>query len=324
MPQINGRGAFVPVDYDFILNKMPKANGTYVKIYLYLLAKSGEKIEYSDIAKALSVIESDVMHAVEYWQEQGVITMSGDEINFPGASEAPSKIDAPAQVTASPAPSDDTVQKSDYTQQQVSDAIIASAPLRDMMAVAEELLAKPLNPSDMESLYWFYDGLGFSPEAVLMLLEYCVSRGKPRLSYAEKVAVSWKERGLVTPEEISRYLRDSERRLSAQNQLMDAMGIGQRPAAAGEEQYFSKWLGEYAMSEDMILLAHEYCLMQAGKLSFPYMDKILERWNAAGIRTVSAAKAEHENFKKSKPKSSAAGAQDGYGHTDLEQLLRGK
>lgn len=324
MPQINGRGAFVPVDYDFILNKMPKANGTYVKIYLYLLAKSGEKIEYSDIAKALSVIESDVLHAVEYWQEQGVITMSGDELNFSGASEAPSKIDAPSQAAAPCAPSDDTVQKSDYTQQQVSDAIIASAPLRDMMAVAEELLAKPLNPSDMESLYWFYDGLGFSPEAVLMLLEYCVSRGKPRLSYAEKVAVSWKERGLVTPEEISRYLRDSERRLSVQNQLMDAMGIGQRPAAAGEEQYFAKWLGEYAMSEDMILLAHEYCLMQAGKLSFPYMDKILERWNAAGIRTVSAAKAEHENFKKSKPKSSASGAQDGYGHTDLEQLLRGK
>lgn len=320
MPVINGHSGFVPLGYDFILNKMPKANGTYVKIYLYLLAKAGENVEYSQIAAVLSVLESDVVNAVEYWRQEGVISVENDSISL--TAEACRPVQKPPQPNSAE-PEPEAVIKTDYTSEQVSDAVLSSPALRDMMAVAEELLAKPLNPSEMESLYWFYDGLGYSPEAILMLLEYCVSRGKPRISYAEKVALSWKERGLITPEDISRYLRDSERRLESQKQLMDAMGIGGRPAAAGEEQYFAKWLGEYAMSEEMILLAHEYCLMQTGKLSFPYMDKILERWNADGIRTTAAAKAEHESFR-SKSKASAKDGNDGYGHKDLEQLLRGK
>lgn len=320
MPVISSQGGFVSLGYDFILNKMPKANGTYVKIYLYLLAKAGGNVEYSEIASALSVLESDVVNAVEYWRKEGVVSISDGTLCL--SAEAPALAeDTPQQVYTAP-PETETVKKTDYTTKQVSDAVLASPALRDMMAVAEELLGKPLNPSEMESLYWFYDGLGFSPEAILMLLEYCVARGKPRISYAEKVALSWKERGLVTSEDISRFLRDSERRLDAQKQIMDAMGIGGRPAAAGEEQYFSKWLGEYAMSVEMVLLAHEYCLMQTNKLSFPYMDKILERWNAAGIRTAAAAQAEHNSFRAKKNKPDAGN--DGYGHMDLEQLLRGK
>lgn len=322
MPKIKNRGGFVPLGYDFILEKMPAANGTYVKIYLYILAKAGEEIEYSEIAEKLSVLESDVVNAVNYWFSQGVLADENGEIAFPREkSEVPARRNTVAET-------EETVKKSDYTREQVSEAVVSTPALRDMMGVAEELLAKPLNPNEMESLYWFYDGLGFSPEAVLMLLEYCVSRGKPRISYAEKVALSWCGRGLVTPEDISRYLRDSERKMEEQKQLMDAMGIGGRPAAAGEEQYFNKWRGELAMSSEMILLAHEYCVMQTGKLSFPYMDKILERWNSAGIHTTAAAQTEHESFRAKNKKTASAAklavSEDDYSHKDLEQILRGK
>lgn len=317
MPKIMGQGGFVPVGYDFILNKMPKANGTYVKIYLYLLARSGDNVEFSEVASALEVIESDVVNAVEYWKKEGAVCFDGEELGFLGANAAEAeKKQQPEEIT------DVEVRKSDYTKEQINDAFIASAALRDMMAVAEELLQKPLNPSEMESLYWFYDGLGFSPEAILMLLEYCVSRGKARISYAEKVAVSWRERGLVTPEDISRYLRDAERRMEDQKQIMDAMGIGQRPATSGEEQYFAKWLGEYAMSAELVLLAYEYCVMQTSKLSFPYMDKILEGWQSAGIRTTAAAREEHESHRGANART--AKGKDEYIHHDLEQLMRGK
>lgn len=323
MPVIKNRGGFVPLEYDFIFEKMPKANGTYVKIYLYILAKAGGEVEYSEIAEKLSVLESDVVNAVNYWIAEGVLVQDNGEIGFSGEKSAPAQVQQTAVQEA-----EETVKKTDYTREQVSEAVVSTPALQDMMGVAEELLAKPLNPTEMESLYWFYDGLGFSPEAVLMLLEYCVSRGKPRISYAEKVALSWCERGLVTPEDISRYLRDSERKMDEQKQLMDAMGIGGRPAAAGEEQYFNKWQNEFSMSREMILLAHEYCVMQTGKLSFPYMDKILERWNSEGIHTTAAAQAEHESFraKNKKPSGSAklAVSDDDYSHTDLEQLLRGK
>ena len=319
MPFITKAPDYILLEKDFVLNKMPVANAAYVKVYLYILALSGSSLEYSAIANAFSMLESDVVNAVKYWTEQGVLSENNGTITF-GKTQS-----AQPETPAQPVHNEEsriTVKKSDYTASQISDAVIAIPALRDMLAVSEELLQKPLNPSEMETLYWFYDGLGLSPEAILMLIEYCVSKGKPRLSYAEKVALSWCERGLVTPEDISRYLRDSERADEDIKYIADKMGIGGRPLASGEEQYFSKWLGEFNMSREMILLAHEYCLMQTGKLSFPYIDKILERWHNDGIFTTAAAEEEHTKHK-SKSKKPASGGNE-YEYTDLEQMLRGK
>lgn len=327
MPKFKTEGDAVAVNRDFILKKMPAANAAYVKIYLYILAKNGE-VDYGEIAGAMALLESDVVNAVDYWVAQGVLAPCGES-----APAAENSAPAPAPVAPSvsvaptaPAAGDfisEKVRKSDYTSEQISDAFAASPALRDMIAMAEEILEKPLTPSEMDSLYWFYDGLGFSPEAVLMLLEYCVAKGKPRISYAEKVALSWCERGLVTPEDISRFMRDAERGMEAQKQIMEKMGIGGRPAAAGEEKYFAKWLGEYEQSPELVLLAHEYTLMQTGKLSFPYMDKILEKWHAGGISTTAAAMAEHDSYHGAAKKKAQA-EDKAYDYGDLEQILRGK
>lgn len=316
MPFINKSHDFVLLDKDFILNKMPAANAAYVKVYLYMLAVSGGSCEYSEIANVLSMLESDVVNAVKYWVSEGVLADENGSVSFVGAAK--NTAPAPKYVESAPL----TVKKSDYTTSQVSDAVIAIPALKEMMAVSEELLKKPLNPSEMQTLYWFYDGLGLSPEAVLMLIEYCVSKGKPRLSYAEKVALSWCERGLVTPEDISKYLRDAERTNDDIKYISDKMGISGRALASGEEQYFTKWMGEFNMSREMILLAHEYCVMQTGKLSFQYMDKILERWNGMGIYTTAAAEEEHASHKTKNKKTAAKGNE--YEYTDLEQMLRDK
>lgn len=318
MPFINKAPDFVILDKDFILNKIPSANAAYVKVYLYILALAGSDSEYSVIANALSMLESDVVNAVKYWVAEGVLFEDSGVITF--AKSQNTTVEHPKEaVNTQPAPI--TVNKSDYTQSQISDAVIAIPALRDMMAVSEELLQKPLNPSEMETLYWFYDGLGFSPEAILMLIEFCVSKNKPRLSYAEKVALSWCERGLTTPEDISRYLRNSERTDEDIKYIADKMGIGSRALVNSEEQYLTKWMNEFGMSREMILLAHEYCVMQTGKLSFQYMDKILLGWHNSGIYTTAAAEEEHKNFKNKGKKQSSG--KDDYEYTDLEQMLRG-
>lgn len=314
MPYLKNNTA-VSVSRDFILNKLPAANATYVKIYLYMLAFCGEGIEYRDVARALSVLESDVVGAVNYWAEAGVLTLDGDTVIF-GTADTPKAAEVPAIAVREPS----NVKKEDYSENEVSDAVISNQSLQDMMAVAEELLQKPLNRSEMETLYWVYDGLGFSPEAVLLLLEYCISRGKPRISYAEKVAISWQDKGLTTPEDISRYMRQAERKSEDVRFLTEKMGISGRALSQSEEKYFTKWLEEFAMGREMILLAFENCVNNTAKLSFQYMDKILESWHGGGILTPSDAKDEKEAHKTS-AKSDKKGA--GYEYKGLEQLMRG-
>ncbi len=316
MPYIAQNNDIVQLSKRFIKEKLPNANATYVKIYLYMLALSGTDAEYCNIANALSVLESDVINAVKYWVSEGTMFENNGTIAFDAVT-----LDVPIQSTPASPDKEIRVQKCDYSADTVSDAVIASPALRDMIAVAEELLQKPINPSEMETLYWFYDGLGFSPEAVLMLLEYCVDKGKPRLSYAEKVALSWCDRGLTTAEDISKYLRNSERKNDDIRHITTAMGISNRPLAAGEEQFFTKWMDEYNMSREMILLAHEYCLMQTGKLSFQYMDKILESWANDGIFTTAAAQAEKDAHRQKNSKPAPSKGND-YEYNNIEQMLR--
>ncbi len=314
MPYIKDNNDTVSLSRQFITDKLATANATYVKIYLYMLALSGESAEYGEIADRLSVLESDVINAVKYWQAEGAMFEKDNTVAF---SPLPDEQFLPISENE-PLP-----QKSDYDSGRISDAVIASPALRDMIAVSEELLQKPINQNDMETLYWFYDGLGLSPEAVLMLLEYCVDKGKPRLSYAEKVALSWCEQGLTTPEDISRYLRENERKNDDIRHITAAMGISARPLAKGEEEFFKKWSDEFNMSREMVLLAHEYCIMQTGKLSFPYMDKILQRWFEDGITTTAAAQAERDTHRQNSAKKPAQNDEK-YEYTDIEQLSRNK
>ena len=91
-----------------------------------------------------------------------------------------------------------------------------------------------------------------------------------------------------------------------------------------EEEYLRKWNEEFNMSEDMVALSYEYCIMQTGKLSFPYMDSILENWNGKNIHDIAAAQLEHESFKSAKNDSNFEVYNDDADHDELEKKLRDK
>ena len=59
---------------EFLEKYMPKANGDYVKVYLYIKYRKERGIDYGAIAEALELTEGDVRRAVAYWVEQGVLT----------------------------------------------------------------------------------------------------------------------------------------------------------------------------------------------------------------------------------------------------------
>ena len=85
----------------------------------------------------------------------------------------------------------------------------------------------------------------------------------------------------------------------------------------------------YKMDPEMISFAYEQCIMQTAKLSFPYMEKILERWYKQGIHTVARAQQDNEHFKSSQSFHSPEHQynsydvfNDGYDHEALEELTR--
>ena len=278
---------------------MPELNGAFVKVYLYvlMLANNNKSAENADIAKKLGLLESEVVRAFEILSECELIEIR-DNIIYLGESttcEEPEEEPAQEEEQIPPIPKDSI--KVQYSVSDMAKEIETNKSLSDMLMVAQEVMGKPFNNSDTNTLFWFYDGLGFSPEVILLLLEHCVSADKRNMAYVEKVAISWHERGITTIEDVERLENEQRENNNYIFTIKRLMGINDRSFTKIEENFLNEWKNIDNMNEEMVALAYEYCILQINKLSFPYMNKIIKRWKNDGIFTVEAAEADNEKFK---------------------------
>ena len=282
MPSFKLNMDFVPIPKDFIEHIMPSANAAYVMVYLYimLLASTGRSAETNEIAKKLGLIESDVINAIKYWNEKGIFSGTGDTIIIKRS------LDEEISPEAQKKPIDE-----------VSRIIDGNSTLSDLCTIAQEILGKTLGNNDLETLYWFYDQLGFSPEVITMLLEYCVSMNKRNMKYIEKVAITWHENNITTMDDAQNYILGATKSDEFISSLRGLFGITDRNLSKTESLYLKSWRDELDMSADMVGLAYEYCIMATSKLSFPYINTILKRWAEQGIKTIPDAERDHEQYK---------------------------
>ena len=315
MPNFNCNIGFIPVSSDFIENYMPTANGAYVKVYLLALslAVGGKSMTTGEMAGKLNLLESDVVNALEYWNINGALRYDKENVLFGGAP--PKNADAKTEK--------ETPNKK--SMEEIAEEMTSNKALADLCTLSQEILGKPLRNRDLETLYWFYDELGLSPEVITMLLEYCVSKDKRSMSYIEKVAMSWHKNGIITIDAADRYITEEKEKSGYFYSLRKLFGIGDRSFSKTEETYLKTWRDEYGMDEDMVGLAYEYCIMQTSKLSFPYMNSIIKRWSELGITTVAQATQDHEDFKnKNKQNALNVYNDDNVDYDELEKIMRDK
>lgn len=289
MPQFSYNADSVAVSADFINNKMPEANGAYVKVYLYALYLAASCIQKtdSDIARALNLLESDVVNAYDYWIEKGAMSKTGNSYIIGGADDINENIQNQSYTPIEP----------ESGKQDIAERMTEDKTMADLVLVAQETLQRTLSDSDIRTLYWFYDELGFSAEVIYMLLEYCVSKDKRNMKYIEKVAISWHKNGITTMAAAENYMEEEREKSGYFYSIRKVLGIADRNLSKTEELYLKSWRDDYGMSEEMVALAYEYCVIQTGKLSFPYMNAIIKRWYNKNILTLPAAEEDHENFR---------------------------
>lgn len=289
---------------------MPSANGAYVKVYLMALALGvkSEEMSTAEMAGKLNLLESDVVNALEYWNKLGALKYSREQVSF-GSDVSEVQESKP--------------QKKDM--EEIRGAMTENPELADLCTLSQEILGKTLRNKDIETLYWFYDELGLSPEVITMLLEYCVSKDKRNMNYIEKVAISWHENGIVTIDAADRFINNEKEKSGYFYSLRKLFGIDNRSLSKTEETYLKSWRDDLGMDENMVGLAYEYCIMQTSKLSFPYMNSIIKRWNELDIHTVPEAERDHEDFKtKNKQNNLDVYNDDDFNYAELEKIMQNK
>lgn len=310
----------ITLDTAFIDTFMPDANGGFVKVYLYALmcAENGIEISNAVLASKLGMLESDIVQAFAYWQEKGAVEISDGAVLFKQLTSQKIQTESPTERAEINVPKKPNIESA-------ADALAENSQLADMCSYAQDVLGKTLNSQEASTLYWFYDTLGFEPEVILILLEYCVSKDKRNMNYIEKVAIGWHEKGIRTLEQVDAFLKREADKGDYINVIRKVMGID-RTFSKTETDYLFKWRDEYNMSEEMVALAYEYCVIQISKISFQYMDKILERWHKNGIYSVAEAEEDNDKFRKTavQPKQNNSQPEvfrDEFNHAELERMV---
>lgn len=148
-----------------------------------------------------------------------------------------------------------------------------------LLFIAESYIGRPLSAAEMKTILFFTDGLHFSDDLIDYLLQYCVDRGKKDFKYIEKVAISWAERGIKTPEQAQseggRYSKEIY-------DIVKALGNSNMPTDA-ELDYITRWTVDYAFSQDIILEACRRTVLAVNSNRYKYADALLKNWHEQNV-----------------------------------------
>lgn len=289
----------------FIDHYMPQANGSYVKVYLYLLRLSSDpscSATLSSVADQLDETEKDIEHALKYWEKQKLIKLSRDEAGtVTGIAFLPILIKEEASFhdtqeqkpsakeTASPtgtrspdnavSPAPGRFEKPDYSEAQIT-ALASLEEGKWLISRLEQALGRLLKPADLQTLLFLYESIGFPVELIVYLYEYCASKNKKSSSYIEAVAIAWAQAGVDTIEKAETETASYSQNYTVVNR---AFGLNRAPGNI-EMKYIRRWFDTFGFDGAIIEEACNRTMLSVSKPDFKYADKILTRWHEAGIK----------------------------------------
>ena len=185
---------------EFLDKYMPKANGDYVKVYLYLIRRGKDEVDISEVAEALELTDGDVRRAIRYWEESSVFQQEqvcGRLQDEPGKK---------ALDKAEAKPSEDTTARTDEAElrnryrrasgKNIMLRLSEDEEFSQLLFAVQKYMSKILSDSEQQVFAYLYDGLGMNCEVLDYLVDYCVQQGKANIRYIEKVGLDWHRLGI--------------------------------------------------------------------------------------------------------------------------------
>ena len=304
----------------FIDRYMPQANGSYVKVYLYLLRLASDPDStptLSLIADRLEETEKDIERALKYWEKQKLIKLTRDSANsitdIAFLPLVPENDPKESSCTKEPLPkkaaensdgdgeeaeecSSCHFEKPDNSNAQIT-ALTSLDEVKKLISHLEQTLGRLLKPSDVQTLLFLYESLGFSTELIAYLYEYCASRNKKSTSYIEAVGIAWAQAGVDNIEKAKTETAIYSQGYAIVNR---AFGLNRAPGNI-ELKYIHRWFAAFGFDGDIIEEACNRTMLSTSRPDFKYTDKILTNWHTAGIKSKADIAILDSEFARKKP-----------------------
>lgn len=254
--------SFTTVSDIFIDQYMPKANGEFVKVYLYLLRATGSGAgiaTISEIADHFSNTEADIIRALNYWASEGILQVQtgadGQIIGVNLCSLSVSGMQA-AQSNIQSTVADNAAQNN------LQNGVVNNATQNNLQNSVVNNAAQNISTVNTR----MHDSV--------------VEKLKSQTP--DKAASSQKEYTLDEIKEFRKNPDISELFFIIETYLKHTL-------SSTDTNMVLYWLDELHFSTDLVEYLVEYCITK-GHSSLRYMNKVALGWADAGIKTVDQAK----------------------------------
>lgn len=254
--------SFTTVSDIFIDQYMPKANGEFVKVYLYLLRATGSGAgiaTISEIADHFSNTEADIIRALNYWTSEGILQVQtgadGQIIGINLCSLSVSGMQA-TQSNIQSAVADNAAQNN------LQNSVVNNAAQNNLQNSVVNNAAQNISTVNTR----MHDSV--------------VEKLKSQTP--DKAASSQKEYTLDEIKEFRKNPDISELFFIIETYLKHTL-------SSTDTNMVLYWLDELHFSTDLVEYLVEYCITK-GHSSLRYMNKVALGWADAGIKTVDQAK----------------------------------
>lgn len=253
----------------FIDEYMKDANGEYVKIYLYLLrcmSSNEESVSITRMADHFDHTEKDVRRALLYWEKVKLLRLDMDDEERIVGITLVDTVSMPKKKKG-----DKVALKSEPEKDQA---------VQELLFVAESLFGRLLTGTEADTILGWYRDLSLPSDVIEYLIGYCVDNRHKSIRYMDKVAISWKEKGIRT---VNEAMQESQTYVRLYGRVIKAFGITGRSLVQSEIEKVKKWQQDYGFSEELIAEACARTIQTIGKASFDYADGILTNWHENGV-----------------------------------------
>ena len=267
--------SFTTVSDIFIDQYMPKANGEFVKVYLYLLRATGSGAgiaTISEIADHFSNTEADIIRALNYWASEGILQLqSGADGQIMGINLCSLSVSGmqAAQSNIQSAVADNAAQNNlqngvvnNATQNNLQNSVVNNAAQNSLQNDVVNNVAQNISTADIR------------------MQDSVVEKLKSQTT--DKASSSQKEYTLDEIKEFRKNPDISELFFIIETYLKHTL-------SSTDTNMVLYWLDELHFSTDLVEYLVEYCITK-GHSSLRYMNKVALGWADAGIKTVDQAK----------------------------------
>lgn len=254
--------SFTTVSDIFIDQYMPKANGEFVKVYLYLLRATGSGAgiaTISEIADHFSNTEADIIRALNYWASEGILQLqSGADGQIMGINLCSLSVSGmqAAQSNIQSAVADNAAQNN------LQNSVVNNATKNNLQNGVVNNAAQNISTADIR------------------MQDSVVEKLKSQTT--DKASSSQKEYTLDEIKEFRKNPDISELFFIIETYLKHTL-------SSTDTNMVLYWLDELHFSTDLVEYLVEYCITK-GHSSLRYMNKVALGWADVGIKTVDQAK----------------------------------